>query len=73
MTTKGPSPTARGPLVQGRRVAEPSYLTAVRESSDTVAADYMKQVKRPADLDPLPTQAYGGQPVSYESHLLPLE
>ena len=34
-------------------MTEPSYLTAVRESYDTVAADYLKQVKRPAELDPL--------------------
>ena len=34
-------------------MTEPSYLTAVRDSYDTVAADYLKQVKRPAELDPL--------------------
>ncbi|NUQ97418.1 MAG: class I SAM-dependent methyltransferase [Streptomyces sp.] len=34
-------------------MTEPPYLTAVRESYDTVAADYLKQVKRPAELDPL--------------------
>ncbi|MEU6140305.1 class I SAM-dependent methyltransferase [Streptomyces sp. NPDC047081] len=32
---------------------EPTYLSAVRESYDTVAADYVKQVPRPAALDPL--------------------
>ncbi|MER6227732.1 class I SAM-dependent methyltransferase [Streptomyces sp. NPDC001663] len=32
---------------------EASYLTAVRESYDTVAADYAEQVKRPTQLDPL--------------------
>lgn len=35
------------------RVAEPSYLAAVRESYDTVAADYAERVKSPAELDPL--------------------
>ncbi|MCO6008967.1 class I SAM-dependent methyltransferase [Actinoallomurus purpureus] len=30
-----------------------SYLAAVRESYDTVAADYFEQVKPPAELDPL--------------------
>ncbi|WP_405885302.1 methyltransferase domain-containing protein [Streptomyces sp. NBC_01136] len=30
-----------------------SYLAAVRESYDTVAADYFAQVKSPAELDPL--------------------
>ena len=34
-------------------MTERSYLAAVRESYDTVAADYMKRVKRPAELDPL--------------------
>ncbi|MDF2271451.1 methyltransferase domain-containing protein [Streptomyces coacervatus] len=38
-------------------MTEPSYLTAIltaiRESYDTVAADYAEQVKRPAELDPL--------------------
>jgi len=34
-------------------VTEPSYLTAVRESYDTVATDYLKRVKRPAELDPV--------------------
>ncbi|MET8008420.1 class I SAM-dependent methyltransferase [Streptomyces sp. NPDC005271] len=34
-------------------MTEPSYLTAVRESYDTVAADYAQQVKSPAELDPL--------------------
>lgn len=34
-------------------MSEPSYLTAVRESYDTVAADYFRIVKRPAELDPL--------------------
>lgn len=34
-------------------VTEPSYLAAVRESYDTVAADYMKLVRTPAELDPL--------------------
>ncbi|MFI9155204.1 class I SAM-dependent methyltransferase [Streptomyces sp. NPDC053367] len=32
---------------------EPSYLTAVRESYDTVAAAYAALVKSPAELDPL--------------------
>ncbi|MDF3288134.1 class I SAM-dependent methyltransferase [Streptomyces silvisoli] len=32
---------------------EPFYLAAVRESYDTVAADYVKLVKTPAELDPL--------------------
>nr|WP_203724929.1 class I SAM-dependent methyltransferase [Streptomyces sp. SID13588] len=35
------------------RVTEPSYLAAVRESYDTVAADYAEIVKSPAELDPL--------------------
>jgi SAM-dependent methyltransferase len=99
-------------------MTEPSYLAAVRESYDTVAADYAARVKDPADHDPLSramlaaftevvrgagrgpvadlgcgpgkvtahlllvghvgnhehvrhAQAYGGHPVSYESHLLP--
>ncbi|MFF0745501.1 class I SAM-dependent methyltransferase [Streptomyces sp. NPDC004111] len=30
-----------------------SFLTAVRESYDTVAADYPERVPRPAELDPL--------------------
>ncbi|MCI3224900.1 class I SAM-dependent methyltransferase [Streptomyces sp. NP-1717] len=30
-----------------------SYLAAVRESYDTVAADYVEKVKSPAELDPL--------------------
>jgi SAM-dependent methyltransferase len=34
-------------------MTERSYLAAVRESYDTVAADYMNQVRRPAELDPL--------------------
>lgn len=34
-------------------MSEPSYLTAVRESYDTVAADYTERVKSPAELDPL--------------------
>ncbi|MFF3905132.1 class I SAM-dependent methyltransferase [Streptomyces sp. NPDC001848] len=34
-------------------MTEPSYLAAVRESYDTVAADYVARVKNPADLDPL--------------------
>ncbi|MFI6686507.1 class I SAM-dependent methyltransferase [Streptomyces sp. NPDC050485] len=34
-------------------MAEPSYLAAVRESYDTVAADYAELVKNPAELDPL--------------------
>ncbi|WP_326613300.1 class I SAM-dependent methyltransferase [Streptomyces scopuliridis] len=34
-------------------MTEPSYLAAVRESYDTVAADYLKRVKAPAELDPL--------------------
>lgn len=34
-------------------MTEPSYLAAVRESYDTVAADYARVVKSPAELDPL--------------------
>ncbi|MEV7200583.1 class I SAM-dependent methyltransferase [Streptomyces griseoluteus] len=34
-------------------MAEPSYLTAVRESYDTVAADYVQRVPPPAAMDPL--------------------
>ncbi|WP_129261177.1 class I SAM-dependent methyltransferase [Streptomyces sp. M3] len=34
-------------------MTEPSYLAAVRESYDTVAADYAAFVKAPAELDPL--------------------
>jgi SAM-dependent methyltransferase len=34
-------------------VTEPSYLAAIRESYDTVAADYTQLVKPPAELDPL--------------------
>ncbi|WP_431040982.1 class I SAM-dependent methyltransferase [Streptomyces sp. P1-3] len=34
-------------------MTEPSYLAAVRESYDTVAADYAQRVKSPAELDPL--------------------
>ncbi|MGW4227008.1 class I SAM-dependent methyltransferase [Streptomyces bauhiniae] len=34
-------------------MAEPSYLTAVRESYDTVAVDYVERVPPPAALDPL--------------------
>ncbi|MFF4505533.1 class I SAM-dependent DNA methyltransferase [Streptomyces sp. NPDC001401] len=38
-------------------MTEPSHLTAIltaiRESYDTVAADYAEQVKRPGELDPL--------------------
>ncbi|MEX1659164.1 methyltransferase domain-containing protein [Streptomyces pseudovenezuelae] len=34
-------------------MTEPSYLAAVRESYDTVAADYAELVKAPAELDPL--------------------
>ncbi|MEU5980064.1 class I SAM-dependent methyltransferase [Streptomyces sp. NPDC047315] len=34
-------------------MAEPSYLTAVRESYDTVAADYVERIPPPAALDPL--------------------
>ncbi|MFE4690304.1 class I SAM-dependent methyltransferase [Streptomyces sp. NPDC056749] len=34
-------------------MTEPRYLTAVRESYDTVAAAYAERVKSPADLDPL--------------------
>ena len=35
------------------RVTEPSYLAAIQESYDTVAADYAELVKSPAELDPL--------------------
>lgn len=34
-------------------MTEPSYLAAVRESYDTVAADYTRLVKEPAELDPV--------------------
>ncbi|MER6154610.1 class I SAM-dependent methyltransferase [Streptomyces sp. NPDC001868] len=34
-------------------MAEPSFLTAVRESYDTIAADYVERVPPPAELDPL--------------------
>jgi SAM-dependent methyltransferase len=34
-------------------MTEPSYLAAVRQSYDTVAADYVTRVKTPAELDPL--------------------
>ncbi|MGW1892803.1 hypothetical protein ACWCP6_21570 [Streptomyces sp. NPDC002004] len=34
-------------------MTEPSHLTAVRESYDTVAVDYAARVKSPAELDPL--------------------
>ncbi|MEU9059284.1 class I SAM-dependent methyltransferase [Streptomyces sp. NPDC048430] len=34
-------------------MTEPSHLAAVRESYDTVAADYAARVKAPAELDPL--------------------
>ncbi|MGY0060504.1 class I SAM-dependent methyltransferase [Streptomyces sp. LZ34] len=34
-------------------MTEASYLTAVRESYDTVAAEYVARVKTPAELDPL--------------------
>ncbi|WAP53811.1 class I SAM-dependent methyltransferase [Streptomyces sp. S465] len=34
-------------------MTEPSYLAAVRESYDTVAAAYAERVKNPAELDPL--------------------
>ncbi|MER5183142.1 class I SAM-dependent methyltransferase [Streptomyces sp. NPDC002896] len=34
-------------------MTELSYLAAVRESYDTVAVDYLKRVKTPAELDPL--------------------
>ena len=32
---------------------QPSYLAAIRESYDTVAADYVQLVKEPHELDPL--------------------
>ena len=35
------------------QVTEPTYLSAVQESYDTVAVDYAERVKAPADLDPL--------------------
>jgi len=35
------------------RMTVPSYLAAVRESYDAVAADYVQLVKTPAELDPL--------------------
>ncbi|MGI5426773.1 class I SAM-dependent methyltransferase [Streptomyces sp. CA-179760] len=34
-------------------MTEPSHLTAIRESYDTVAADYARLVKEPAELDPV--------------------
>jgi SAM-dependent methyltransferase len=34
-------------------MTEPAYLAAVRESYDTVAADYVKHVITPAEMDPL--------------------
>ncbi|MER6302413.1 methyltransferase domain-containing protein [Kitasatospora sp. NPDC001539] len=34
-------------------MAEPAFLTAVRESYDTVAADYVERVPAPARMDPL--------------------
>ncbi|MEV3930625.1 MULTISPECIES: class I SAM-dependent methyltransferase [unclassified Streptomyces] len=34
-------------------MTEPSYLTALRESYDTVASAYAERVKSPAELDPL--------------------
>ncbi|MGE7438500.1 class I SAM-dependent methyltransferase [Kitasatospora sp. NPDC001175] len=34
-------------------MTELSYLAAIRESYDTVAADYVARVKSPAELDPL--------------------
>jgi predicted RNA methylase len=34
-------------------VTEPSYVAAVRESYDTVAADYVTLVKTPSEIDPL--------------------
>ncbi|MET9734837.1 class I SAM-dependent methyltransferase [Streptomyces sp. NPDC006458] len=34
-------------------MTEPSYLAAIRESYDTVAAEYAASVKSPAELDPL--------------------
>ncbi|WP_338780523.1 class I SAM-dependent methyltransferase [Streptomyces sp. DG1A-41] len=34
-------------------MTEPSHLTAVRESYDTVAADYARLVKQPTELDPV--------------------
>ncbi|MEV5102322.1 hypothetical protein ACFQ7G_22315 [Streptomyces massasporeus] len=34
-------------------MTEPPYVTAVRESYDTVAAEYVRRVKEPAELDPV--------------------
>ncbi|WP_030955352.1 class I SAM-dependent DNA methyltransferase [Streptomyces sp. NRRL S-481] len=34
-------------------MTEPSHVTAVRESYDTVAADYARVVKEPTELDPV--------------------
>ncbi|MFF2653719.1 class I SAM-dependent methyltransferase [Streptomyces sp. NPDC058045] len=34
-------------------MAEPSFLTAVRESYDTIAVDYVERVPPPGELDPL--------------------
>ncbi len=42
---------AHSPRVAG--VSEPSYLAAVRESYDTVAASYAERVKSAAELDPM--------------------
>ena len=41
------------PSVTVALVTEPSYLAAIRESYDTVAAAYLTVVKRPTELDPL--------------------
>src|SRR6266545_204724 len=48
MASPGPDPASRV-----ARVTEPSFLAAVRESYDTVAADYLELIKSPAELDPL--------------------
>ena len=47
----GPLAACSSPKVA--RVTEPFYLAAVRQSYDTVAADYAELVKPPAELDPL--------------------
>ncbi|MEU5640977.1 hypothetical protein [Streptomyces milbemycinicus] len=58
-------------------MAGPSFLTAVRESYGTVAADYVERVRpgtpiRTGNERLQPTHGYG-RPVSYESYLLPLD
>ncbi len=47
------TPSVRRPRVTGVTEQQPAYLAAIRESYDTVAADYVRIVKEPAELDPL--------------------